>query len=85
MSLSLEMIDYATFTLIMQFKMRHIVLECPLYNSIRCKFPSLIGKGVSSLSQLDSQVDIDLILAETTHSLPLHDVSQFENILMNVH
>ena len=42
LSPSLKVINYATFVLTMQLKTRHtFVLECPLYNPIRDKFPSM--------------------------------------------
>jgi hypothetical protein len=40
--ISLEIVDYAIFAPTMSLRMRHIfVLECPLYNPTRGKFPSL--------------------------------------------
>ena len=69
--LSLERLDYATFAPIMQFENEaHLVLECPLYDFIRDKFPSLFKNVVSgcfkSFFQLDQQVDIILYLTEAT-------------------
>ena len=44
----------------------HIVLECPLYNSIRHKFQLLnvVLGSLGSFFQLDHQVDISLYLKE---------------------
>ena len=54
------------------------MLECPLYNPIRDKFPSLFETVVlgslESLFQLDHQVDINLYLMEAIvlcHSIEL--------------
>ena len=48
----------------------HFVLECPLYDSIRDKFPSLfenvVLKSLKSFYKLDHQVDISLYLTEAT-------------------
>jgi hypothetical protein len=48
----------------------HFVLECPLYNPIRDKFPSLFENVVpwshKSFVQLDQQVNISLCLMKAT-------------------
>jgi hypothetical protein len=48
----------------------HFMLECPLDNSIRDKFPSLfeniVLESLKSYLQLDHQVDISLYLTEAT-------------------
>ena len=69
LSLSLKTLDYATFTPIVENE-AHFVLECPLYNPIRDKFPSLLENlvlgSLKSFFQLDHQVDISFYLTETT-------------------
>ena len=53
----------------------HYVLECPLYDPIRDKFPSLVENVVlgslKSFFQMDHQDDISLFLLEATAFLPL--------------
>ena len=48
----------------------HFVMECPIYNPIRHKFPSLFENVVlgslKSFFQLDYQVDISLYLSKAT-------------------
>ena len=55
LSLSLEKLDYATFS--PQCSWKHFILECPLYNPIRDKFPSLfknvVPRSLKSFFQLD--------------------------------
>jgi hypothetical protein len=57
----------------------HYVLECPLYDPIRDKFPSLFENVVlgslNSFFQLDHQGDISLYLKEATALLPLWKIS----------
>ena len=66
-SLSLEILDYATDVVENE---AHFLLECPLYNSIRDKFPSLSKKiipgSLKSFFELDQQVNIRLYLTEAT-------------------
>ena len=64
-SLSLEILDYATDVVENE---AHFLLECPLYNSIRDKFPSLSKKIIpgSLKSFFDQQVNIRLYLTEAT-------------------
>ena len=71
LSLSLEILDYVTFAPIMQLENEsHFVLECPLYNPIRDKFPSLFENVVlgnlKSFFEFDHQVDNSLYLTEAT-------------------
>jgi hypothetical protein len=48
----------------------HFMLESPLYNPIRDKFPSpfenVVSGSLESFFQLDHQVDINLYLTEAT-------------------
>jgi hypothetical protein len=68
LSLSLEIPDYATFAPDAIENEAHLVLERPLYNLIKDKFPSLfenvIPRSLKSFFQLDHQVDISLYLIE---------------------
>ena len=65
----------------------HFVLECPLYNRIRNKFPSLfenaVPRSLKSSFQLDQQVNISLALSHRGHrTSPLSRINWFETILM---
>jgi hypothetical protein len=48
----------------------HFVLECPLYNPIKVKFPSIfenvVLESLKSFFQLDDQVNIRLYTTEAT-------------------
>ena len=70
LSLSLEILDYATFASDAIENEARLVLECPLYNPIKDKFPSLfenvIIRSLKSFFQSDHQVDIHLYLTEAT-------------------
>ena len=66
-SLSLEMIDYATFALIMQSKMRHTLCWNVPNITPLIQVSIIIWQGsLKSSFHLDQQVDIGLYLAEAT-------------------
>ena len=70
LSMSLEILDYATFANIMQFKMSQFSCWNIIHDPIREKMPPLFGNVVlgslKSFFQLDHQVDISLYLTEAT-------------------
>ena len=81
-SLALDIIDYATFALVMQLNIHeaHFVLELPLYNPIIGNFSSLFENVVvgnlKSFFQLDHQVDITLYFTEAAK---LHHSGELDN------